>query len=293
MRVICVIFDLFAVMEILKIKTEIKDRIHSLKKQGYSIGLVPTMGALHDGHVSLVREARLENDQVVVSIFVNPTQFNDPSDLQKYPRSLEKDILRLEKMGVDFVFVPENKEMYPEEDLRTFDLYPLDSVMEGKYRKNHFNGVSQIVSKLFETTIPDRAYFGQKDFQQLVIIKRLVEIMGYDITIVPCPIIREPDGLAMSSRNTLLTREERAVAPFISKTLFGALALKPDYKPDALSQWVVEQFRKKKEFRLEYFEIVDDKELKRVVEWSEKVSPVGCIAVQLGKIRLIDNIIFD
>ena len=279
-------------MEILKTRLEVKDNIGSLKDRGESIGLVPTMGALHEGHSSLVSRALSENDKVIVSIFVNPAQFNDPQDLQKYPRTLEKDLQLLQGMGVDFIFAPENEEMYPEEDRRKFDLYPLDSLMEGRFRKNHFNGVSQIVTKLFETTTPDRAYFGQKDFQQLVIIKRLVAIMGFNILIVPCPIIREPDGLAMSSRNMLLPPAERAVAPFISETLFKAKELKERFSPAELSQWVADQFKKKKDFQLEYFEIVDDKKLKRIDNWSDKVSPVGCIAVQLGKIRLIDNIIF-
>ncbi|MBN1132549.1 MAG: pantoate--beta-alanine ligase [Bacteroidales bacterium] len=280
-------------MEILETKKEITDRLHTVRLDGSDIGLVPTMGALHNGHASLISRAREENQTVVVSVFVNPTQFNDPQDLLKYPRTPERDIQLLGELQVDFVFIPGEKEMYPEPDERFFDLYPLDAVMEGKYRKNHFNGVAQIVTKLFDTIAPDRAYFGQKDFQQLVIVKRLVQLMGYNISIVACPIIREPDGLAMSSRNIRLSPEERQIAPFISQTLFKANKLKSNYSPSELKQWVIGQFRKRKAFKLEYFEIVDDTELKQVKEWSEHVITVGCIAVHLGKVRLIDNIIFN
>lgn len=280
-------------MEILTTRKSVAARVGDLKQKGYSLGLVPTMGALHEGHGSLVQKALSENDKVIVSIFVNPTQFNDPEDLKKYPRTLDKDLQMLQGMHVDFVFAPESEEMYPEEDKRKFELYPLDSVLEGLFRKNHFNGVAQIVSKLFETTSPDRAYFGQKDFQQLVIIKRLVTIMEYDISIVPCPIIREPDGLAMSSRNVLLSPKERKAAPFISQILFKAKALKETLSPEEIRQWVVDQFNKQQVFALDYFEIVDDLELKRIADWSDEVTKVGCIAVQIGRIRLIDNIIFD
>ena len=269
-------------------------QIARFKSDGYSTGLVPTMGALHDGHNSLVKRAKDENDKVVVSIFVNPTQFNDPEDLRKYPRTEKKDLSLLETLHVDLVFMPEVNEMYPEKggDQRTFDLHPLDSVMEGRFRKNHFNGVAQIVTKLFETILPDRAYFGQKDFQQLVIVKKLVSLMGYNIEIVSCPIIREPDGLALSSRNMLLSTDERNLAPFISQTLFKARSLKERYTPEELGKWVEDQFRHHNQFKFEYFEIVDDLELKKIKDWSEKSNKVGCIAVHLGRIRLIDNIIF-
>jgi len=281
-------------MEIINYKKAIVSKIAEYRADGLSIGLVPTMGALHNGHISLVSKAVSENDRVVVSIFVNPTQFNDPDDLRNYPRTEEKDIALLKASNVDIVFMPDVKEMYPETetDNRKFDLYPLDTVMEGKFRKNHFNGVAQIVTRLFETTTPDRAYFGQKDFQQLVIIKRLVSTMDFRIDIVPCPIVREPDGLAMSSRNLLLSPDEREIAPFISEILLRAKSMKNDHTPDEITNWVIKQFAHHKKFRLEYFEIVDDLELKKINDWSEKSNKVGCIAVHLGRVRLIDNIIF-
>lgn len=264
-----------------------------LKKDSVTIALVPTMGALHQGHASLVERAREENDIVVVSIFVNPTQFNDPADLKHYPQTLDQDLEMLQNLQADLVFVPTVKEMYPETDESRFDLAPLDRVMEGRYREGHFNGVAQIVSKLFLLVQPHRAYFGQKDFQQLVIIKRLVELLEKDILIVACPIIREKDGLAMSSRNIRLSKEERKTAPFIYETLKQAASKQGEYSPSELKEWVKAQFENQKEMQLEYFEIVEDKTLKSVSGWNEQVNKVACLAVQLGEIRLIDNLIFD
>lgn len=265
----------------------------SLQNEEKTIGLVPTMGALHQGHTSLVEKANGENDIVVVSIFVNPTQFNDPSDLDHYPRTLDRDLELLRNLEADLVFVPSVKEMYPEEDSQIFDLGTLDKVMEGKHREGHFNGVVQIVSKLFLLIRPHRAYFGQKDFQQLVIIRRLVEIIELDLTIVPCPIIREKDGLAMSSRNTRLSKEERKLAPFIYETLNHAREKMDTLTPIQLKDWVTLQFKKQPEMELEYFEIVEDKALTPVNNWDETVNKVGCIAVQLNGVRLIDNLNFD
>jgi pantoate--beta-alanine ligase len=258
-----------------------------------TIGLVPTMGALHQGHASLINKCARENDVTVVSIFVNPTQFDDPSDLEKYPRAPEEDLEMLRSLGTDLVFMPDEKEMYPEPDTRVFDLGGLDRLMEGRSRKGHFNGVAQIVSKLFAAVKPGRAYFGQKDFQQLVIIRHLVRLLDLDLEIVACPIIREADGLAMSSRNRLLTGEQRKAAPFIYQTLTEARRRKEDFSPSELKDWVESRFRDRFMFRLDYFEIVDDKDLKPVLAWEEEVNKVGCIAVLLGEIRLIDNIIFD
>jgi pantoate--beta-alanine ligase len=258
-----------------------------------TIGLVPTMGALHQGHASLINKCARENDVTVVSIFVNPTQFDDPSDLEKYPRAPEEDLEMLRSLGTDLVFMPDEKEMYPEPDTRVFDLGGLDRLMEGRSRKGHFNGVAQIVSKLFAAVKPGRAYFGQKDFQQLVIIRHLVRLLDLDLEIVACPIIREADGLAMSSRNRLLTGEQRKAAPFIYQTLTEARRRKEDFSPSELKDWVESRFRDRSMFRLDYFEIVDDKDLKPVLAWEEAVNKVGCIAVLLGEIRLIDNIIFD
>jgi len=280
-------------MIVYRTKTDLTGHLLSLQNEGKTIGLVPTMGALHLGHMSLVEKANSENDIVVVTLFVNPTQFNDPSDLDHYPRTLDQDLELIRQLEADLVFVPSVKEMYPEEDTQTFDLGSLDKVMEGKHRKGHFNGVAQIVSKLFLLIRPQRAYFGQKDFQQLVIIRRLVEILELNLTIVPCPIIREKDGLAMSSRNTRLSKEERKLAPFIYETLVQAREKMEDLTPSQLKEWVTLQFKKQSELNLEYFEIVEDKGLMPIDEWDTLVNKVACLAVELGGVRLIDNLNFD
>lgn len=266
------------------------DALHSTEK---SIGLVPTMGALHRGHASLVEKAADENDAVVVSIFVNPSQFNDPSDLEKYPRTLDQDLELLQSLNVDLVFVPSINEMYPREDTGSFDLRGLDKVMEGKHRKDHFQGVVQIVSKLFLAVRPTRAYFGQKDFQQLVIVRHLVQLMGLDLDIVACPIIREEDGLAMSSRNVRLNKLERNLAPFIYITLKLAREKRGLLSPIEIKSWVITQFMDQSQMELEYFEIVEDKGLNNIESWEEDVNKVGCLAVLIGEVRLIDNLIFD
>jgi len=280
-------------MIVYRTRDDLNGHLNSVGRDNNSIGLVPTMGALHRGHMSLVEKAAYENDVVVVSIFVNPSQFNDPGDLESYPRTLDRDLEMLQKLEADLVFVPSIKEMYPEVDDRIFDLHPLDKVMEGKHRKGHFNGVAQIVSKLFLLTLPDRTYFGQKDFQQLVIVRRLTEIMNLDIQIVPCPIVREKDGLAMSSRNERLTKEERKLAPYIYETLKLAREKKEAFSPSELKVWVRDHFDRRPELSLEYFEIVEDKALKSISDWAEGVNKVACLAVQLGRVRLIDNLIFD
>jgi len=279
-------------MIVYRTRQDLTGHLNSLRTDQLSIGLVPTMGALHLGHLSLVEKAAAENDVVVVSIFVNPTQFNDPSDLEHYPRTLDRDLEMLQKWETDLVFVPSVKEMYPEEDESTFDLDPLDQAMEGKHRPGHFKGVAQIVSKLFLLTQPERAYFGQKDFQQLVIVRRLTEILGMDIQIVSCPIMREKDGLAMSSRNERLSKEERKLAPYIYETLRLASEKKAELSPPELKAWVRDRFELKPELLLEYFEIVEDKELKSISEWNQGVNKVACIAVQIGSVRLIDNLYF-
>ena len=280
-------------MIVYRTKTDLTGHLLSLQNEGKTIGLVPTMGALHKGHASLVEIANAENDIVVVTIFVNPTQFNDPSDLDHYPRTLDQDLELLRQLEADLVFVPSVKEMYPEEDTHIFDLGGLEKVMEGKHRKGHFNGVAQIVSKLFLLIRPHRAYFGQKDFQQLVIIRRLVEILELNLTIVPCPIIREMDGLAMSSRNTRLSKEERKLAPFIYETLVQSREKMEDLTPSQLKEWVALQFKKQSELNLEYFEIVEDKGLTSIEEWGTSVNKVACLAVHLGQVRLLDNLNFD
>lgn len=271
--------------------TELQNKLSELKKAG-TIGFVPTMGALHSGHISLVNQAVAENQIVVVSIFVNPTQFNDKNDLARYPRTLESDLKLLEKTGCQIVFAPTAEEVYPEPDTRKFNFGPLETVMEGKHRPGHFNGVAQVVSKLFDFVKPDSAYFGLKDFQQLAIIKEMVKQMKIDIEIVACPIIREESGLAMSSRNELLTTEERKNAAVISETLFKAKELANLKSVNELETWVIETINKNSFLTVEYFEIVDELQLQPVKSWEEECTKVGCIAVFCGKVRLIDNVVF-
>jgi len=280
-------------MIVYRTKEELISHLDDLRGKQKSIGLVPTMGALHKGHISLVTRSTRENDSTVVSIFVNPTQFNDPSDLEKYPRTPEKDLEMLQTNGVHVVFMPPVEEMYPDADRRLFDLEGLDQILEGASREGHFNGVAQIVSKLFQITNPSRAYFGQKDFQQLVIIRHLVQYLEMDLKIVACPIIREKDGLAMSSRNIRLNRKERKEAPFIYQTLLKAVEMQGEYTPEKLKAWVRTRFDQHPLMELDYFEIIEDKALKSIDSWEENVNKVACIAVILGGIRLIDNMIFD
>ncbi len=263
------------------------------RKSGKTVGLVPTMGALHQGHLSLIEAAEKENDFIVVTIFVNPTQFNNKKDLEKYPRTMERDLAMLAEYKVDIVFAPDVQEMYPSEEKRIFNLHPLDSVLEGRFRPGHFAGVAEIVSKLFEVSSPDNAYFGLKDFQQLTIIRRLAGLMNIDINIIGCPIIREEDGLAMSSRNQLLNETERAAAPHIYKILLAAKELSSTLSPEEVSEHVYQEINAHPLMNLEYFEIVNDQELTSVSSWDTGVNIVACIAVHLGEVRLIDNIYFD
>jgi pantoate--beta-alanine ligase len=280
-------------MEIINSVKEIHDKVEFLKKQGKRVGFVPTMGALHQGHISLVTKSKKENDITVVSIFVNPTQFNDKEDLKNYPRTLSADAKLLEDAGVDLIFAPSETEMYPEPDTRIFDFENLDKVMEGAHRPGHFNGVAQIVSKLFDAVNPDNAYFGQKDFQQVAVINNMVKQLGYKLKINPCPIVRESDGLAMSSRNALLNPAQRASAVLISKTLFESLDKAKGLNLKDLKDWVIATINKDSELDVEYFEIVDDTHLIPVQSWDEKSVKIGCIAVKVGKIRLIDNIKYN
>ncbi|MFA8435950.1 MAG: pantoate--beta-alanine ligase [Marinifilaceae bacterium] len=279
-------------MKVIKLIPELQEQLGKIRKEGKSIGLVPTMGALHKGHISLVEQSVRENDYTVVSIFVNPTQFNNPNDLKTYPRTLEEDLEKLQLAKADFIFVPTVEEMYPEPDTRQFNFGPLEQVMEGKHRPGHFNGVAQIVSKLFAITEPHKAYFGQKDFQQVAVIKQMVKDLEMPLEIVACPIIREKDGLAMSSRNMLLQPDERKNASHISQTLAKACNLVADLSVEELKQWVIEEVNKNPYLEVEYFEIVDDTYLQPVANWSDNSIKVGCITVQVGKVRLIDNITF-
>lgn len=279
-------------MKVVATKSELKAQLDIYRAEGKSIALVPTMGALHQGHASLVRRSVVENDVTVVSVFVNPTQFNDKNDLKNYPRTLEADCALLEKEGVDIVFAPSVEEMYPQEDTRVFAFAPLDTVMEGACRPGHFNGVAQIVSKLFYAVEPDRAYFGEKDFQQLAIIREMVRMLSLNVEIVGCPIVREADGLAMSSRNTLLSVEERERALTISHTLFSSLEYAKDNTLEATRAFVEAEIRNTQGLDLEYYQIVDGKTLQEIAEWGDSDYVVGCIALFCGKVRLIDNIVY-
>ena len=264
--------------------------LDTCRKDGKTIGLVPTMGALHSGHASLVKRAVAENDVVVVSDFVNPTQFNDKNDLLKYPRTLEADCALLEACGATYVLAPSVEEMYPEPDTRQFSYAPLDTVMEGKYRPGHFNGVCQIVSKLFLIVAPTRAYFGEKDFQQLAIIREMVRQYPFDLQIVGCPIVREADGLALSSRNARLSAEQRRQALQISQTLFASVEYGKTHTLAETKAFVESSIAAADGLRLEYFEVVDGTTLQTLQEWEESSYIVGCITVFCGEVRLIDNI---
>jgi len=277
----------------MKLVKTIAELHHELQKRPSvaRVGFVPTMGALHLGHLSLVTQAVTENSIVVVSIFVNPNQFNDPNDLERYPRTLEADLKLLVPTGCQLVFAPNVKEVYPEPDTRKFNFGKLEEVMEGKFRPGHFNGVAQVVSRLFDMVKPDKAYFGLKDFQQLAIIKSMVNQLKLPVEIVPCAIVREESGLAMSSRNELLTAEERKNAAVISKTLFRAKELKRQKSVQELAEWVKNEINNNPFLDVEYVEIVDDEELQPVKSWDEPTTKVACVAVFCGKVRLIDNII--
>ena len=277
-------------MKLVHTINELRAELDIQRKAGKKIGLVPTMGALHEGHASLVRRAVAENDVVVVSDFVNPTQFNDKNDLLKYPRTLEADCELLEKEGAAYVFAPSVEEVYPEPDTRQFSYAPLDTVMEGKYRPGHFNGVCQIVSKLFMMVEPDKAYFGEKDFQQLAIIREMVKQMQFPLQIVGCPIVREADGLALSSRNARLSEEQRQQALNISKTLFASKEYAVSHTVEETQKFVEDAIAASEGLELEYFELVDGTTLQKIASWEETDYAVGCITVYCGEVRLIDNI---
>ena len=277
-------------MKLVHTISELRAELSAQRQAGKKIGLVPTMGALHEGHASLVRRAVAENDVVVVSDFVNPTQFNDKNDLLKYPRTLEADCELLEKEGAAYVFAPSVEEIYPEPDTRQFSYAPLDTVMEGKYRPGHFNGVCQIVSKLFMIVEPDKAYFGEKDFQQLAIIREMVKQMQFPLEIIGCPIVRESDGLALSSRNARLTEEQRRQALNISRTLFHSKEYAASHTVEETQKFVEESIAASEGLELEYFELVDGTTLQKIANWADTDYAVGCITVFCGEVRLIDNI---
>jgi pantoate--beta-alanine ligase len=274
-------------------RNRLLEKLNLLRSEGKSIGFVPTMGALHPGHIALVTKAKAENEVVVASIFVNPTQFNNKSDLVHYPRTIEKDREMLENAGCDFLFLPEVTEMYPDgenEAVPPIHLDGLDTVMEGAHRPGHFAGVIQVVKKLFDAVGPCKAYFGEKDFQQLAVIRKMVKEWRMPVEVIGCPIVREDDGLAMSSRNMRLTGEERKAAPLISKALFKAKDFWKDHSIEETKELVTAIINSEPKFRLEYFEIADATTLKPA-ESNQKENVVACIAVHLGAVRLIDNIV--
>lgn len=277
-------------MNIVNKISELRLALDECRGRDCSIGLVPTMGALHEGHASLVRRSVAENDVTVVSVFLNPTQFNDPKDLERYPRTLEADCELLDACGADIVFAPGVEEIYPEPDTRCFSYPPTDSVMEGAMRPGHFNGVCQIVSKLFSYVEPDKAYFGEKDYQQIAVIRRMVADLGFGLEIVPCPVIRQSDGLAMSSRNTLLSDEERQTAANIYRVLNESRTL--GLTVQQTHDYVVNEIDAIPMLEVQYFNIVDGDTLADVSSWDEAQSVVGCITVFCGEkpIRLIDHI---
>ena len=262
------------------------------KQQGLSVGLVPTMGALHEGHASLIRQCVAENQLTVVSVFVNPTQFNDPKDLQHYPRTFEADAQLIASLGGDIVFAPSVEEIYPQEDKRVFSYPPIDTVMEGARRPGHFNGVCQIVSKLFDMVSPDKAYFGEKDFQQIAVVRAMMRDLGYKFQLVPCPIVRETSGLALSSRNALMSEDERVLATNIYRTLRESVVFSQAHTVAETQQFVVNQLNALEGLEVEYYEIVNGETLQTVTSWEDAAQIQGCITVFCGArpVRLIDNI---
>lgn len=279
-------------MKVFHTNVDLQNELFQARKQGKSIGLVPTMGALHEGHASLVRRAVSENDLTVVSVFVNPTQFNDKSDLQSYPRNLNADCELLESCGADYVFAPTVEEMYPLPDKRHFEFPPITTVMEGEHRPGHFNGVCQVVSRLFYIVRPLRAYFGEKDWQQIAVVKAMVKSLGLDVSIVECPIVREDDGLARSSRNLLLSPDERLIAPEIFKKLNESIEYSHNHSVKETHDFVVSGINAICGLEVEYFSIVNGDTLQDVESWDEAEHIVGCITVYCGKrpVRLIDHI---
>jgi pantoate--beta-alanine ligase len=279
-------------MKVLSKIVDLQNELFEARKQGHSVGLVPTMGALHEGHASLVRRSVKDNDVTVVSVFVNPTQFNDKNDLKNYPRDLKADCELLEKCKADYVFAPEVEDMYPTPDTRQFEYPPVSTVMEGAHRPGHFNGVCQVVSRLFYIVRPDRAYFGEKDWQQIAVVKAMVKHLDLRVQIVECPIVRDDDGLARSSRNTLLKPEERAIAPRIYEALKDSVVYSKTHSLKETHDYVVDSINAVDGLDVEYFSIVDGNTLQDLADWDSSDYVVGCITVYCGKtpIRLIDHI---
>ncbi|MBR5695309.1 MAG: pantoate--beta-alanine ligase [Paludibacteraceae bacterium] len=277
-------------MKIYKTTKGLENALQKLRAESKSIGLVPTMGALHAGHLSLVKRCVEENDVCVVSVFVNPTQFNNQTDLEKYPRTLEADAALLAGAKCTIMFAPSVKQIYPKPDTRVFDFGQLDKVMEGVHRPGHFNGVGQVVSRLFDIVKPGKAYFGEKDYQQLAIIRKMVKDYKYPIEIVGCPIVREKDGMALSSRNMRLSKDERKRAVRISQTLFKSVEMAATKSLEEVKQWVIDEINKDSILNVEYYEIVNSETMQSVKSWKDADKITGCITVYCGEVRLIDNI---
>ena len=279
-------------MKIFHKNVDLQNELFAVRKLGKTVGLVPTMGALHEGHASLVRRCVSENDVTVVSVFVNPTQFNDKNDLQSYPRDLDADCKLLESCEADIVFAPSVEEMYPQPDTRHFEFPPITTVMEGAHRPGHFNGVCQVVSRLFYIVRPQRAYFGEKDWQQIAVVKAMVKSLGLDVAIVECPIVRDADGLARSSRNSLLSADERSIAPEIFKQLKQSIGYSKGHTVEETHKYVVDGINSVDGLDVEYFSIVNGDTLQDVSSWDDAPHVVGCITVYCGKrpVRLIDHI---
>lgn len=277
-------------MQVFNHITDLQLFLRSKRDSGYSIGLIPTMGALHEGHLSLIRRAKKENDIIVASVFVNPVQFNNPVDLEKYPRTPEKDIDLLSNANCDVVFMPSVEEMYPVKVNDHYDFGSLEHVMEGACRPGHFNGVAIVVRKLFEIVEPDRAYFGEKDFQQMTIIKKMVKDLNMELEIVPCQIVRENDGLAMSSRNVRLNKDERAIAPMIYKILNDTIGQLNHLNPAEMKEYALKKYSEVQQFDVEYVEIANETNLQHIENWNECKNARIFVALQLGPVRLIDNV---
>lgn len=279
-------------MNIYKTAEELRSFVTEERKQGHRIAFVPTMGALHEGHLSLVRRALKENDCCIVSVFVNPTQFNNPRDLETYPRTLDADSRLLASIGTTALFAPEVETIYPEPDTRVFHVGAVAEVMEGKYRPGHFNGVMQVVSRLFDLVQPDCAYFGEKDFQQIAVLRAMAREIKSPVEIIACPIVREEDGLARSSRNTLLSEEGRVQAPNIYRILSESRTWSKELSPKAVIERATQLLDAIPTLRVEYFEIVDADTLQPITRWEDSSKPHGCITVYCGEVRLIDNIAY-
>lgn len=280
-------------MKVFNNKADISTWSKTIRREGKKIGFVPTMGALHKGHLELVNCAKKDNDVVACSIFVNPIQFNNPEDLNKYPRTFKKDAEMLKALGCDAIFHPDTKEMYPEPETKKYDFGNLERVMEGRYRPGHFNGVAIVVKKLFDIVMPDRAYFGEKDFQQLAIIKALVRKEKMKVEIVSCPTVREFDGLAMSSRNVRLNTQQRENAPLIYQTLCKAKKMYQKHSVEFVKTEVERIINGNPHMKLEYFEISDTETLEPVSDPKPETPVVACIAVYMDEVRLIDNMLFN